>query len=179
MRTTAFLLALSLAPARALSLAHAGASADRPAAVTREESVAAARSAVDAAPERARSLSATPLEYALVWLTIPYAGEPVALDPQPSWFEVAALLRRKQAYWSARLEAAAAPLSEPAGLPDAFDSARAALRAEAAASAIRLIVADIEADRAVLRAPRSKFSPQDLLDRKSALFKRLSATRIP
>ncbi len=171
MRTTALLLALSLAPTCAV--------ASPPAEVAREEAVSAARAAAGGASLRSQQLSETPVEFALIWLTLPYANEPLSLPSDRSWFTVAALLREKRDYWSVRLEAAMSALPQPADLPDAFDSARAALRAEAAASAIRSILADIEADRAVLREPRNKFSPQDLLDRKSALFKRLSATRIP
>lgn len=170
----------------ALSLVIASATfarAQQPAAPSSDQVVAAVDKAISRAEQAEKILPTVPVEYAGMLMTIAYASE-VETPGNPDAAAVAALLEAKSSYWRA---AAAALRAENNRLSDDIDemtrnghngvedAIARSMKLSRTLAAVAAIVADIEADQAVL----SSGAPggQAMLDRKAALCRRLIAQK--
>lgn len=157
--------------------------AQQPAAMTADQAVAAVDKAISRAEQAEKILPTVPVEYAGILMAYAYASE-VQTPDNPDAKTVAALMQTKTAYWRA---AAAALRTENERLGDdidemtrnghngAEDAIARSMKLSRTLAAVAAIVADIEADQAVL----SSGAPggQAMLDRKAALCRRLIAQK--
>lgn len=157
--------------------------AQQPAAMSADQAVAAVDKAISRAESGERILPTVPVEFASVLMAFAYASE-IETPANPDSKDIGALLEAKSSYWRA---AAAALRTENERLSDDIDemsrnahngvedAIARSMKLSRTLAAVAAIIADIEADQAVLSSGNP--GGQAMLDRKTALCRRLTAQK--